>query len=30
MEEDNRIKVFPPAKKDPFGNGDEREKMKFD
>jgi hypothetical protein len=30
MEKDNRIKVFPPAKKDPFGNGDQREKMKFD
>jgi hypothetical protein len=30
MEKDNRIKVFPPAIKDPFGNGDQRGKMKFD
>ncbi len=28
MEEDHRIKVFPPAKKDPFGNGDQRDKKK--
>jgi hypothetical protein len=27
---DNRIEVFPPAKKDPFGNGDKPERMKFD
>jgi hypothetical protein len=30
MEKDKRIKVFPPAKKDPFGNGDQRGKMKYD
>lgn len=28
--EDNRIRVFPPAKQDPFGNGDERERRKID
>jgi len=30
LEKDKRIKVFPPAQKDAFGNGDQREKMKFD
>lgn len=30
MEKDNRLKVFPPAQRDPFGNGDQREKIKFD
>jgi hypothetical protein len=30
MEENHHIKVFPPAVEEPFGNGDGREKMKFD
>ncbi len=30
VKEDNRIEVFPPAKKDPFGNGDKPERMKND
>jgi hypothetical protein len=30
MEEDNRIKVFPPAKEDQFRNGDKRERMQLD
>jgi len=29
-EDDNRIKVFPPAIEEPFGNGEQQEKMKFD
>jgi hypothetical protein len=29
-EDDNRIKVFPPVIEEPFGNGEQREKMKFD
>ena len=28
--DDKTIMVFPPAKKDTFGNGDDRERMKFD
>ena len=30
FQEDKRIEVFPPAKKDPFGNGERPERMKFD
>jgi hypothetical protein len=30
VKDDNRIEVFPPAKKDPFGNGDKPERMKND
>ena len=30
MEEDNRLKVFPPARQEQFGYGDERERRKID
>ena len=30
VKEDNRIQVFPPAKKNPFENGDEQRRMKDD
>lgn len=30
VEDDKRIGVFPPATRDPFGNGDDREIRKFD
>lgn len=30
MDQDNRIKVFPPAVEDPFGNGELPEKMEVD
>ena len=30
VEDDKRIWVFPPATRDPFGNGDDRERMKMD
>jgi len=30
MEEDNRIKVFPPVVEEPFGNGSQLKKMKSD